>query len=190
VRNEAFQLIKDVLIERKKEFITIISAYVIFYMFSTGMISYVNYDLSRVISYFPYVSMSNLGIAIALSNHWLIVIYYSNLIAMITTGFLITLNILLLLYSRKYACCQVNKKEKVTLASSSWLAAIPAILGTVACCGGGLILALISVVGTAIIPIISFLIQYNFQISLISIGVLLLTNYITLRRLLSRNGKS
>lgn len=190
MRNEAFQLIKDILLERKKEFIMIFSAYVIFYMFSTGMISYVKYDLSSVISYFPYLSMSNLGIAIALSNHWLVIIYYSNLMAMIATGFLITLNIILLLYSRKNACCQINKKEKVTLASSSWLAAIPAILGTVACCGGGLILALISVAGTAIIPIISFLIQYNFQISLISIGILLLTNYITLRRLLYRNRKN
>jgi hypothetical protein len=189
MRNKAFQLIRNILMEKRKEFIMILSSYIIFYMFLTGMIQYVNYDLSYAISYFPYVSLSNLGIAIALSNHWLVVIYYSNLIVMITTGFLITLNILLLIYSIKNTL-EINKKEKITSRSSSWFAAIPVILLHVVCCGGILILLFINVAGTAIISIISFLIQYNFQISLIFIAILLLTNYLTLRRLLLKNGKN
>jgi hypothetical protein len=187
MRNKAFQLIRGVLMEKRKEFIMIFSTYIIFYMFLTGMVQYVNYDLSYAISYFPYVSLSNLGIAIALSNHWLVVIYYSNLIVMITTGFLITLNILLLIYSRKNTHPKINKKEKITSTNNSWL--IPAILIHVTCCGGALILVLINVAGTAIISTISFLIQYNFQISLIFIVILLLTNYLTLRRLLLKKWK-
>lgn len=116
-------------------------AFALIYMFVVGVISYYpDWEADWDAINFPVVRSSSLGITIIPYNHVFVFVFYSTLAFIVISSFLVGLNVSLMVYSRKMSrSCGIKAKN---VGSRSFFGLLPAFFTSFACCGGGLLTAL------------------------------------------------
>lgn len=108
-------------------------AYAFGYMVLVGIISYVP-GLTSASGVYPMVRFTTSGIAVIPSSDIGFFILYEALAFLVTSSFLVGLNVALLFYSRRRTCEMAGHKH-----SRGLLGLLPAFFTNFACCGGGMI---------------------------------------------------
>ncbi|MEM2923671.1 MAG: hypothetical protein QW560_04580 [Candidatus Nitrosocaldus sp.] len=172
--NSVCALLKAVIAERFKMTIVIAIAYAIAYMFIVGIISYYpTVDLAKYFPSIPFIRFLSIGIMAVLSNNLYFFAFYHAIAFMMITGFLVGLNVALLIHARRVRCCNINTTNR------TFLSLIPAFFTSFACCSGGILVYAIGPLA------FGYLAVYGIHFALITIVLLMASNYLTAKRIVN-----
>lgn len=141
-------------------------AFALIYMLVVGVISYYpEWEADWDAINFPIVRSSSLGITIIPYNHVFVFVFYSTLVFIIVSSFLVGLNVSLMVYSRKMSrSCGIKAKN---VGSRSFFGLLPAFFTSFACCGGGVLTA---VMGATAFGALSLYSQYMAPVTIAALA--------------------
>lgn len=163
-----FAPVKHVLTARK--YVWIIAGtgigYAFIYMLVVGVISYYpEWEADWNAMNFPIVRTGSLGITIIPYNHVFVFVFYSSLAFIVISSFLVGLNVSLMVYSRKMSrSCGIKAKN---VGSRSFFGLLPAFFTSFACCGGGVLTA---VMGATAFGALSLYSQYMAPVTIAALA--------------------
>lgn len=166
--------VMHVLRTRRYQLIILVSAviYALSYMFILGIISYLP-GLDSITDTYPLVVVTSYGISIIPTSNIYFFVLYETIAFIVTSSFLVGLNISLIFYLRKVGkSCGIR-----SINIKGIFGIIPAFFTSFACCGGGL---LILVIGSTIF---SSLALYSKYMVPLTIGVLAVGTFIMSRKI-------
>jgi hypothetical protein len=149
--------IKQVLRRRKYQLIILVSAaiYALSYMLILGVISYYP-GLSSITNTYPIIRVTSYGISYIPFPNIFIFVFYQTIAFIVTSSFLVGLNIALILYSRKLReYCRTRSRARSLEGAKGLFGVLPAFFTSFACCGGGLITLIIGPTAFSILAIYS-----------------------------------
>jgi len=121
----------------------VVVVYSLFYMVFTGILSYVDFDLSTVVP-IPYLQIYLNGpigtvpsVVWAPTNNLVFSINLSAALFIVTTSLLVGVNAALLVYSMRIPRCNCKPHAGVGV-----FGMVSGLISTFACCGGGMLMAL------------------------------------------------
>jgi hypothetical protein len=176
-----FLSIKYVLRTRKYHLIMLTSAaiYVLSYMFILGTISYYP-GLSSITNTYPIIRATSYGISVIPFPNVFIFVFYQTIAFIMTSSFLVGLNVALMFYSRKLdKFCGTRSLE----GAKGLFGILPAFFTSFVCCGGGLMALVIGPTAFSMLAI------YGNFMALVTIAALTGGTYFMLLKISKKIGE-
>jgi hypothetical protein len=143
-------------------------------MFAVGIISYYP-GLAVLKVTTPVISTNSLGVMIIPGNYIFIFAFYSAIIFLIASSFLVGLNLALMFYSRNIISKSCSNNIRITnVAKEGVFGILPTFFTSFSCCGGGLLAIVIGPTAFSALALYSGYMA-SLTIAVLSIGTVLMS---------------